>query len=411
MVMKKKKRKPNIPNIVLTLVSIAFLLIIVFMFNYNISEDVLPKNQFQSSNDNADTNVIVELENAKDITIKMAVVGDIMCHNTQYQDAYNKSSDSYDFSHVFSNVASNLRNANITVGNLETTFAGKDRGYSGYPTFNTPDELATNLKELGFDVLSTSNNHSLDKGYNGIVRTIETLDNVGISHMGTYSSEEASKEILIKDVNGIKIAFLAYTYGTNGIPIPSEKDYCINLIDKEKIKSDISKAKSLGVDIVAINMHWGEEYRLKPTTEQKQLADFLFENGADLILGSHAHVLEPMETREITLEDGTKKQGFLIYSLGNFISGQVKQYTNHAIILNLTITKHSEGNITIDDVSYIPTYVDNRGGQATERFKILNIDKSIESYENKTDSSISATLYNNLKKAREATTKILRGEI
>lgn len=408
--MAKRKRKPNIPNIILTLISIAFLLIIVFKFNYNISGDMLVSNTLPNNN-NINSETEVKQEQPKDITIKMTVVGDIMCHNTQYQDAYNKTTDSYDFSHVFSNIADNLRSADITVGNLETTFAGKEKGYSGYPTFNTPEALATNLKGLGFDVLSTANNHSLDSRYAGLVSTIETLDNVGISHMGTYSSQEASQEILIKDVNGIKIAFLAYTYGTNGIPVPSGKEYCINLIDKDKIKTDVNKAKSLGADLIAINMHWGNEYRLKPTDEQKQLADFLFENGVDLILGSHPHVLEPMETREVTLADGTKKQGFLIYSLGNFVSGQVKQYTNHSIILNLTITKHSEGNITIDDVNYIPIYVDNRGGQAAERFKILNIDKSIKAYQNKSDSSISDTLYSKLTKAKEATDKILRGDI
>ena len=337
----------------------------------------------------------------------MTVVGDIMCHNTQYQDAYDKATDSYDFSHVFSNIASNLRDADITIGNLETTFAGPEKGYSGYPTFNTPDALATNLKELGFDVLSTANNHSLDKGYNGLVRTIETLDNVGISHMGTYASEGAQSEILIKEVNGIKIAFLAYTYGTNGIPVPSGKEYCINLIDKDAIKQDLEKAKSLGVDLISVNMHWGNEYRLKSTSEQEDLADFLFQNGVDLILGSHPHVLEPMERREITLEDGSKKDGFLIYSLGNFVSGQNKEYTNHSIILNLKITKHAEGNISIDSVDYIPIYVDNRGSSTSERFKILDINKSISAYEAKSDSSISAKLYENLKKARDATKEIL----
>ena len=162
---------------------------------------------------------------------------------------------------------------------------------------------------------------------------IDVLDENGISHMGTYASEEDSKEILVKDVNGIKIAMLAYTYGTNGIPIPSGKDFCVNLIDKAKIKADLDKAKELDVDLISVNMHWGAEYRLKPTTEQQQLADFLFENGVDLILGSHPHVLQSMEKREVTMPDGSTKQGFVIYSLGNFVSGQVKAYTKQSVIL------------------------------------------------------------------------------
>lgn len=414
---RRKNRKPNIPNIILTIVAIAFLLILVYGFNYKITDDMLSDNPQATLENNSNEfkfNKVVSKEPEKqpDITIKLTSVGDIMCHNTQYQDAYNKSTDSYDFSHVFSNIADNLRNADLTIGNLETTFAGKDRTYSGYPNFNTPDELATNLKELGFDVLSTANNHSLDKGYKGIERTIEVLDNVGISHMGTYASEESQNQILIKDVKGIKIAFLSYTYGTNGIPIPSGKEYCINLIDRDNIKKDLDKSKELGAELICVSMHWGEEYRLKPTSEQKSLADFLFENGADIILGNHPHVLEPMETREITLENGETKPGFLIYSHGNFVSGQVKQYTNHSIILNLTITKHGDnGKFTIDDASYIPIYVDNRGANSAERFKILNITKSIEAYENKTDSSISKTLYDKLVAARNSTDKILAGDV
>ena len=157
-------------------------------------------------------------------------------------------------------------------------------------------------------------------------------------------------------------------------------------------------------------MHWGAEYRLKPTEEQKQLADFLFQNGVDIILGSHPHVLEPMETRTITLEDGTEKEVFLIYSLGNFVSGQVKEYTNLSVILNLDITKHAEGNITIDKVEYTPIYVDMRSASTAERFKILDIKESIAAYENG-DTSISKTLYNKLTSALEKIDKIMAGDI
>ena len=403
-------------NRIMTLVAIIFLLVLFFKFGYTPAKDMIIGNssvQFNISDlQNSIDNVTDPVEEKpKDITISLAVVGDIMCHDTNYRDAYNSETKTYDFSHVFSNIADKLSSADLTIGNLETTFAGSDRGYSGYPTFNTPDALAANLKNLGFDVLSTANNHSLDKGFSGLTRTIEVLDENGISHMGTYTSEESRNEILVKDVNGIKIAFLAYTYGTNGIPVPSGKDFCVNLINKDQIKSDLEKAKSLDVDLISVNMHWGNEYRLKSTTEQEELADFLFENGVDIILGSHPHVLEPMERRTITLEDGTEKDGFLIYSLGNFVSGQTKQYTNHSIILNLKITKHGDdGKITIDDVTYTPIYVDNRGSSADERFKILDIKQEIASYD-AGDANISKSLYNKLKSALETTDKILAGDI
>ena len=229
--------------------------------------------------------------------------------------------------------------------------------------------------------------------------------------MGTYSSEESSKEILIKDVKGIKMAFLAYTYGTNGIPVPTGKDYCINLINKDKIKADVQKAKEAGAELVAVSMHWGEEYRLKPTKDQESLADFLFENGVDLILGSHAHVLERMEKRTITLEDGTTKDGFVIYSLGNFVSGQTKDYTFISIILNLQITKHSEdGTFTIDKVEYTPTYVDRKNTTSNKKFKIWDIKKSITAYDNG-ELNITKTLYNDLVKSLERADNILAGNV
>ena len=215
----------------------------------------------------------------------------------------------------------------------------------------------------------------------------------GILHTGTYKEEADSEKILVKEVNGIKFAFLAYTYGTNGIPVPSNYPFCINLIDKDKIKADLEKAKNLGVDIISVNMHWGTEYRQTPTNEQEDLADFLFENGADLILGSHPHVLEKMEKREITLADGTKKDGFLIYSLGNFISGQVKDYTKQSVILDLKISKNDDGKISIDTIDYHPIYMYK--GSSGKKYKLLDIEKERENYE-KGNSNISASLYNTL---------------
>lgn len=404
-------------NRIMTIIAIVFLVVLFFKYGYTPASDMIIDNssatidlgELQNTINNYNNGNIVT-EQKKDTTISLCVVGDIMCHNTQYNDAYNSSTDTYDFSHVFTNIATHLQSADLTIGNLETTFAGSERGYSSYPTFNTPDALAVNLRALGFDVLSTANNHSLDKGFSGLTRTLEVLDENGISHMGTYASEEDSTEILVKDVNGIKIAMLSYTYGTNGIPVPKGKDFCINLIDKDKIKNDLDKAKALNVDLISVNMHWGAEYRLKPTTEQEDLADFLFKNGVDLILGSHAHVLEPMEKRTITLEDGTEKEVFLIYSLGNFVSGQTKEYTNLSIILDLEITKHSEGNITIDNVEYTPIYVDMRSSSTKERFKILDIKESIKAYENG-NTGISKTLYNKLTSSLEKIDKIIAGNI
>lgn len=367
--------------------ALLFLFLIVLVIS-NISH--APKNLKTSNHPSSESSV--QQEEQKDTTISMAVVGDIMCHSPNYKDAYNASTKKYDFSTFFPQIKSYISNADIAVGNLETTFAGGNKAYSGYPTFNSPPQLAKDVQDLGIDVLTTSNNHSMDSGYNGLINTIDTLDDLGISHTGTFKSEEDKNKILIKDVNGVKIAFLSYTYGTNGIAIPKGKEYCINLIDKDLIKKQLESAKAQNPDVICVSMHWGIEYKLQPNTEQTDLADYLFENGADIILGSHPHVLEPMEKRTVTLSDGTKKDGFVIYSLGNFISAQKDKYTKDSIILNLKITKHSQGNITIDSYDYTPIYMQDNGANATNRYELVDLEKKIKDYENG-DKSITAAAY------------------
>ena len=332
----------------------------------------------------------------EDVNIKMTVIGDIMCHNSQYKDAYDGST--YDFSYVFDDIKDYISSADIAVGNLETTFAGKERGYSNYPRFNSPEQLAYNLKDMGIDVLCTANNHSMDTNYSGVVSTLDFLDDAGISHMGTSRTAEEQNQILVKDVNGIKIAFLAFTYGTNGIPVPSANSYCVNLIDKDLILEQLELAKSQEPDLICVNMHWGLEYQNVQNSEQEDWADFLFENSVDVILGSHPHVLQPMEKRTVTLDDGTTKDCFVIYSLGNFISGQTKKNTRTSIILNINFTKDGEtGKTTIGDVSYVPIYMYKSSSGSTKRYKLLDITSSIAEYENGSDTSIGQSTYSTLK--------------
>lgn len=331
------------------------------------------------------------------ISISVTAIGDIMCHNTQYKDAFNSSTNNYDFSYVFNDIDSYFKEKDLVIGNLETTFAGSKRGYSSYPTFNTPEHLATDLKELGLDVVSTANNHSLDTGYSGIVSTLDQLDQIGISHMGTSRTPEDQDTILVKEVNRIKIAFLSYTYGTNGIKIPDGKPYCVNLIDKELILHQIQKAKEQNVDVILANVHWGVEYRLKPTDEQENLADFMFKNGVDIILGSHPHVLEPMEKKKVTTTDGEEKECFVIYSLGNFMSGQVKENTRNSIILDFTITKMPDDSIKIENIFYTPIYCYTSNGDF-KGYELLDLRKQIELYDTKKKSRISSSKIDQLRK-------------
>ncbi len=422
---RKTKSNNNMKKIILffvifILILLLFLLLKNIPFNNihksNLQNDITNNDNLNTSTENIENNVsenIVKESRPKEtpITFTMTAIGDSLCHNTQYWDAYNKETGEYDFSYVYEDIRDYTKYTDITIGSLETTFAGEERGYSNYPTFNTPDSLAKALKNIGVDIISLAGNHALDYGYTGLCRTIDVLDDAGISHLGTYKTAEEQEQLLIKNIKGVNIAFINYTYGTNGIPVPSGKEYCVNLIDKDLIKKQIQQAKEQKVDIIVACMHWGTEYRTTANSEQKELADFLFENGVDIILGNHPHVLEPMEKRTITLEDGTEKEVFVVYALGNFTADQRDEITRDSAILNLTITKNIDGKISIDKVDYVPIYMYKNTTVRTHKFKILDIEKTIYEYESGLNTSIGSTTYKNLKTQLEKIKSILGEEI
>lgn len=383
-------KKPFIVFISIAILTFVFLFAIEHFFTEELPiEDT-------ANLENPETEPPVVVTPMEDKHFSMSVIGDIMCHNSQYQDAYT-GAGTYNFSYVFEDIKNYINGADIAVGNLETTFAGKARGYSNYPRFNTPEQLAYNLKDFGIDVVSTANNHCMDTNFSGLVSTLNYLDDAGIAHTGTNAIREDQNKILVKEVNGIKIAFLAFTYGTNGIPIPSDKPFAVNLIDENLILNQISLAKEQNPDLICVSMHWGIEYQTKQNSEQERLANLLFTNGVDVILGSHPHVLQPMEKKAITLEDGSTKDCFVIYSLGNFMSGQTKTNTRNSIILNMSFTKSGEtGKTTIDSVSYVPIYMYKSASGSTQRYKVLDIEKAIINYQNGTDTSIGQSVYSTL---------------
>ena len=247
----------------------------------------------------------------------------------------------------------------------------------------------------------------MDKGTKGVISTLDKLDKIEINHTGTNRLKEEQDKILVKDVNGIKIAFIAFTYGTNGIRIPEGKEYLVNLIDKDLIKEQIDLAKKQNPDIICASMHWGVEYSQKQSKYQEEMADFLFQNGVDIIIGNHAHVIEPMEKRTITLEDGTQKDVFVVYALGNFISGQIQEHTKSTVILDMNITKKGEtGKISIDSVDYVPVYCYDRGKGEQNRYILLDVREEMQGYEDG-KGNISQYLYNILKKELANTEKVL----
>lgn len=289
-------------------------------------------------------------------TITMAFVGDLMCHASQFEKA--RTANGYDFRPVFEPVKKYLSGADLTFGNLETVTAGAEAKFTGYPQFNTPVEYLDALKESGFDVLTTANNHSLDRRFPGVVRTLEELDKRNIYHTGTARSAKERNTPLILNKGSIKIGVLAYTFSTNGIPIPAGQSFCVNMIDTAQIRKDVQSARNAGAQAIAAFMHWGDEYARFAKPAQIALADFLHEQGIMLIIGSHPHVLQPSQLR-----GWGDVASFTVYSLGNFISGQRKQYTDCGMILRITLIKNrSTGEFKYEKLDYIPTYVSTANG-------------------------------------------------
>jgi len=203
-------------------------------------------------------------------TATICIIGDLMCHSTQFNYA-RVDADSFDFTGVYKEVKKYLSDADLTFGNLETVTAGKSVEYSGYPYFNTPDDFVYALKDAGFDLLITANNHALDQGWDGVKRTIELINKNEIHHTGTFNSQEDRDSIRIFEINSIRIAILAYSENTNGLPIPSDKKFSINLIDEEVIKRDILIARMKKADVVLVHFHYGPEYNRESIDNQKEI--------------------------------------------------------------------------------------------------------------------------------------------
>jgi poly-gamma-glutamate synthesis protein (capsule biosynthesis protein) len=283
--------------------------------------------------------------------LSILFLGDIMQHDSQIQAAYNSTSKTYDYKACFQFVKPYFESVDIAIGNLELTLAGAP--FKGYPQFSAPDALPSALKEAGIDVLVTANNHSVDRSRKGIDRTIQVLDSMNILHTGTFRDivERMNDYPLILSKNGFTMALLNYTYGTNGIPVPQPN--VVNLIDTAVIRRDIEKAKKSSPDFIIVFTHWGVEYQSQPSKEQVKVAEFCFQKGAQIVIGSHPHVIQPMEWRK-------EKNELVVYSLGNFVSGQRDRYKNGGAMVRLDFSKtstDSTSRATLDSAGYILEWV------------------------------------------------------
>lgn len=276
---------------------------------------------------------------------KIVFAGDAMQHAAQI-DAAKKASGEFDYSSCFEAVSPVIEEADFAVVNLEAPLGGAP--YRGYPCFSAPDAFAEALALAGFDMMLTANNHTLDRGSRGLVRTIDKLDEYSIAHLGTYRNRHERDSVLpmIQTVKGFRIGFLNYTYGTNGIE--AKPPVVVDYIDKELIKDDIRHLREAGAELITVCIHWGDEYKLLPNVAQIALADFLADNGVDMIIGSHPHVIQPMEMR--SGKDG--RNCFLVYSLGNFISNMKTVDTRGGAIVTVTLSRDSMGKAFVKDATY-----------------------------------------------------------
>lgn len=290
-------------------------------------------------------------------SVRMRVVGDIMV--TEKQLKYAKKAN-YSFDNQFEMIRDILLNADYTIGNLETTVGKyKNKAYSGYPLFNSPTQILDTLKDCGFDMLTLANNHMLDRWFDGMKNTVTNVEKWGFDHVGAYRTQEERNTPVVKEINGIKIGFVAYTHTTNTQERVCDEDavkYGVPYLYKANIANDIKKLRNAGAEVVIAFPHWGDEYVRKPDDNQLAYAKKLAKAGADIIIGSHSHMVQPMGYQSVTLSDGNKKSVFLMFSMGNFISDHTMEYTDSGIILDFTINEQPDGTFTCDNVGYIPTY-------------------------------------------------------
>ncbi|MBI5663371.1 MAG: CapA family protein [Ignavibacterium album] len=309
--------------------------------------------------------------------LRIAVVGDLMCHSPQFQYAM-ITKDSFDFNPVYRYIKSYLEDADLTLGNLETVIGKKGSTYSGYPRFKSPQEYISALAQNGFDFLCFANNHTLDQGERGVLTTIEYLKQNNLGYTGAFTSDDDRDSVRIFNINGIKIALLAYSYGTNGSLIPKGKNYLINLIDYDLIQKDILKAREKNAEIVLVNFHFGNEYQRFPSDYQKEVVKRTIELGADLITASHPHVIQPVDFFKTNNE--TLDTGVIAYSLGNFFSNQRKRYTDAGVIIYLNLEKNITNNqIRLKSVEYLPTWVFKGKTERGNEFLIFPAEEEINS--------------------------------
>jgi poly-gamma-glutamate capsule biosynthesis protein CapA/YwtB (metallophosphatase superfamily) len=320
--------------------------------------------------------------------ISLLFIGDIMGHDEQIWSAENRMTHTFDYDTVFSYIKPVISAADVVIANFEVTLAGPP--YQGYPHFSSPPSLAVACRNAGIDYLVTANNHAVDRGKEGITGTLNRLDSIGIPHTGSFinrSVRDSLQPLMIKE-EGISIALLNYTYGTNGLKVP--EPVIVNILDKDLVTRDIEKALKLHPDFLILFLHWGTEYDTVPSVAQSDLAKYFLSLGADLIIGSHPHVLQRMEWYKNDTDLNGKG---IVYSLGNFISNQRKPKTDGGSMVRIELTKRGT-KTEISDAGFYLTWVYTPIVQYRKQFYILPCSE----FENKPDFFAKPADYDQMKR-------------
>lgn len=357
-------------------------------------------------------------------TARISSVGDLLMHIPLINHA-KTSSGEYDFNYIYTYLSHYVEKADYAVANLETTLAGEEKGWSGYPSFNCPDTIVDATKTAGFDMLLTANNHSYDSRLAGFLRTQEVIDQKGMDRLGTKLDKDV-KDYVIKDVNGINFGILCYTYETkteregrkalNGILLSEEATNLITSFNYNKldefqaeIKENVAEMKQNGADVIITYIHWGNEYQTKESAQQRKVAQMLCDEGIDVIIGGHPHVVQPIDL--IESENGNKT--VCLYSLGNAVSNQRKDrmnlktgHTEDGLLFSVNFTKYSDGHVTFDSIDATPTWVNLHTKNGKRVYEILPLDYNTadtwkESY------GLTTTTLKNAQSSYERTIKII----
>lgn len=324
----------------------------------------------------------------RDSIIRISAVGDILCENSILEDAYDKGTQNYDFTSMFKNMSTFFADSDITVGTMETNYT--DNKYSGYGQRNSPISFAEALKNIGIDLVSISTNHSLDYGIEGLQETKRALEGIGYDVVGDNLGESRVK---IKTIKNTKIAFLSYTYGFENQNSKTKEELdSANIYNSEIAKKDLEYAKE-NADYSIIIMHWGDAYSIKPNKEQQNIAKFLVENGADMILGNHASAVQKMEV----MQSPEGKNVLVVYSLGNYISGETMDISKIELVLNIELRKSGEtGEVVLSKVDYTPIYVLDRGTKAENRYELIDMKGTAKAYAEGNKKIVNKETYNKL---------------